>query len=773
MLMKHYLPSVDIETTETPAPAQDLQPWGETRVVGQRLSRVDAYERVSGSAVYTLDLALPDMLHAAIVRCPHAHARVTRVDTSRAETMPGVRAVITASTPGVALPWYFGDRGATSRLFDDHCRYAGEEVAAVAAETPHQAWDAARAIHVEYEVLPFVVDMEEALNPEAPAIHQDGNLAVSEAYERGDIEAGFAEADVVLEETYRTPCEIHATMETFVSIARWDGDRLTVWDSTQGVFDRQQDLARYFRLPLSSIRVICHYVGGGFGSKLSTGKYTVMAALLARRTARPVKLALTREESFLSEGNRPANLIKLKAGVKRDGTLTALDGVFLGNVGAYPAGAVSPYLVQNLYLCPNVRTQRTDVHTNAGRARAMRAPGEPPCAWALEQMMDALAEEIGMDPVEFRLKNFVSFLQTPGYAPYTRAGLPFTSNGLRECLTEGARTFGWAAARQRARGDGHLRRGVGVAAAMWRYMGNPRSTVIVKLFADGSVNLNMGASDIGTGTKTIMAMVVAEELGVPIERIQIEHADSGTTQFAPNSGGSQTVVANAPAVRAAAFEVKRQIIESAARQLDRPADDLVLEDGRIFPADEPEQGITLGEVRGIRQQQVIVGVGRRHPHPEGKIPLPFAAQFAEVEVNTLTGEVRVLRLVAAHDSGRVMNRLTYENQVFGGMTMGIGFGLTEGRVLDRQTGKMVNANWHDYKIPTAKDVPLDQTCVPIDPNDTECNTTGAKGLGEPATIPTAAAIANAVYNATGVRVTNAPITPEQMLQLLAESRGGE
>jgi xanthine dehydrogenase YagR molybdenum-binding subunit len=283
----------------------------------------------------------------------------------------------------------------------------------------------------------------------------------------------------------------------------------------------------------------------------------------------------------------------------------------------------------------------------------------------------------------------------------------------------------------------------------------------------------MGASDIGTGTKTVMAMVVAEELGVPLERIRIEHADTATTQFAPASGGSQTVVANAPAVRAAAADVKRQLLQIAAEELQCAAEDLVLKDGKVARADGSGEAKPPSELRGLQLRQVLVGVGRRHPHPEGKIALPFAAQFAEVEVNTRTGEVRVVRLVAAHDSGRVMSRKTYDNQVFGGMTMGIGFGLTERRVLDPQTGKVANANWHDYKIPTAKDVPLEQTCVPIDPHDTECNTTGAKGLGEPATIPTAAAIANAVHHATGIRVTDAPITPMEMLRLLAAQRGGE
>jgi xanthine dehydrogenase YagR molybdenum-binding subunit len=764
--MKYYVDGEEHPATEMQGAAQ-LPPWGETRVIGKPLSRVDAYERVSGSAVYTLDLALPDMLHAAIVRCPHAHARVTRVDTSHAERMPGVRAVLTAATPGAAIPWYYGASGPTSQLFDAHCRYAGDEVAAVAAETPHQAWDAARAVRVEYEILPFVVDADAALQPGAPPVHEGGNLlGAPRTSERGNVQAGFAEAEVVVEETYRTSCELHTPMETFVSVARWDGNRLTVWDSTQGVFDARASLARTLDLPLSAVRVICHYMGGGFGSKLEVGKYTIIAALLARMTARPVKAALSREESFLSEGNRPANTITLRAGARRDGTLTALDGTFSGPVGAYPSGATSPMQVLALYRCPNARVVTSDVYINAGRGRAFRAPGFPQTSWALEQILDALAGKLGMDPVELRLKNLTTVLQT-------RGDMPFTSMGLGECLAQGAEAFGWRAARERPRDPGPVVRGVGVAAGMWGWQGDPRSTVIVKLHADFSVNLNMGASDIGTGTKTVMAMVVAEELGVPLERIQIEHADTATTQFAPGSGGSQTVVANAPAVRAAAADVKRQILEIAAEEMQCTAADLVLADGKVARADGSGEARPLTGLRGLQQRQVLVGVGRRHPHPEGKMPLPFAAQFAEVEVNTRTGEVRVVRLVAAHDSGRVMSRKTYDNQVFGGMAMGIGFGLTEQRVLDPQTGRVANANWHDYKIPTAKDVPMEQTCVPIDPHDTECNTTGAKGLGEPATIPTAAAIANAVHHATGVRVTQAPITPMQMLELLAAQRGGE
>lgn len=744
-----------------------LPPWGETKVVGREHPRVDAYERVSGTAVYALDLALPGMLHAAILRCPHAHARVRKVDLSKAERMPGVRAAIWGGSPGADLPWHVDEeRGtAASRLFDPHCRHEGEEVAAVAADTLLQARDALRAIAVEYEELPFVLEADQALAPGAPQLHEGGNrVGETMVRERGDVARGFAEADVVLEETYRTSCELHTPMETHGSVASWDGDRLTVWDSTQGVFDRQSELARILGLPMANVRVVGRYMGGGFGSKLYTGKYTVIAALLARRTGRPVKLFLSREETFLCVGNRPANTIWLKAGARKDGTLTAFHLKNTGVVGAYPAWAGVSYQVRDLYTCPNVKVEETSVMVNAGQERAMRAPGFPQCSWALEQMMDALAGKLGLDPVELRLRNVPAVSQAQG-------GQPYTNTGLARCLREGAEAFGWKEARARAVRSGRLRRGVGMAGAMWGYAGEPNATATVKLFADGSASLVTGASDIGTGTKTVLAMVVAEELGLPVERVGIEHADTLTTPYAPGSGGSQTTLVNAPAVRAAAAEVRRQLLELAAAELKRPVDELSLQDGKLVPRGAPEAAVATSALKALQERQNLLGVGRRHPHPEGKVPLPFAAQFAEVEVDTITGAVRVLRLLGAHDSGRVMSPLTYRNQVFGGMVMGLGFGLTERRVLDRQTGRMVNANWHDYKIPTALDVPAEPACLPIDPHDVECNTAGAKGLGEPATIPTAAAVANAVHDATGVRVTQAPITPVQLVRLLREQKG--
>jgi xanthine dehydrogenase YagR molybdenum-binding subunit len=312
-----------------------------------------------------------------------------------------------------------------------------------------------------------------------------------------------------------------------------------------------------------------------------------------------------------------------------------------------------------------------------------------------------------------------------------------------------------------------------MAGCLWiAGSGQPPSTIILKLFSDGSANLNMGASDIGTGTKTIMAMVLSEELGLKTDRIQIENADTGTTQYATPSGGSKTVPTEGPAVRAAAIHVKQQLLKFAAEDLKTTAADLSIQDGEIISGSDRSKRIKITAVPGLKKRGVIVGVGYRGPNPKGKVVNPFGAQFCEVEVNTKTGEVQILRFVAAHDSGRVMNRLTYDNQIIGGITMGIGFAMTEARVLDRnETGKLCNKNWHDYKLPTALDVPADIVSIPIELDDPEANSTGAKGHGEPVTIPTAAAIANAVYNATGIRVTDTLINPVQMSRLLAESKG--
>lgn len=758
---------------DTPSPGEAPKPWRETHVLGKPLARVDAYERVSGSAVFPSDQLRPNTLYAAILRCPHAHAVVKKVDTRAAEQRLGVRSVLSGASPEADLDWPYG-KNLTVKLFDRHCRFEGEAVAAVAADTPYQAFEALSDIRVEYEVRPPVSDERDALSAQSVPVHQGGNrVGKDEVYQRGNVDKGFAEADVVLQESYRTETQIHTPTEPHGCVAQWDGDGLTIWESTQGVYAVQSAVAKVLGMPLSRLRVVGHYMGGGFGGKLQAGKYTVIAALLAKVTGRPVKLSLTREETLLAVGNRPPCNMTLKAGVKQDGRLVALDYTCLATGGAYAAGGtlLVDWLVRDLYTCPNVQCRTTDVYIHAGPARPFRAPGHPQCAWALEQMLDALAAAIDMDPVELRLKNLPTHSQA-------RANNPaYTTTGLQACLEQGAERFGWKQAlKGQTRSDetNHLRRGVGMAACLWVVGGGwPPATVIVKLFADGSVNLNMGASDIGTGTKSIMAMVVSEELGANPKLIQIEHADTATTQFASSSGGSKTVPTEAPAVRAAAIEVKRQLLKMASVELGVSASRLGIRDGHLVSMDDANRKVAIGQLAALKRRGVIVGVGHRHPNPENKVINPFGAQFCEVEVNTLTGEVRILRFLAAHDSGRVMNRLTYDSQVYGGMTMGIGLATTESRILDRgQTGKMVNCNWHTYKIPTAADVPADMTSVAIELPDFEANTTGAKGLGEPVTIPTAAAVANAVFNATGVRITGTPINPISLCSKLSRVRDG-
>jgi CO/xanthine dehydrogenase Mo-binding subunit len=765
-----YYPAEQI-VPETPDPGSTPKPWGKTTMVGKRQPRVEGYELVSGRAVYPSDISLPGMLSGAILRSPYPNAVVTRIETRAAEQMPGVRAILTGSNPEADLWWTYSN-DVKSKLFDSRCRFEGEAIAAVAAETSYQAWDAMQAIKVEFDVLPALVDELKSLQTGAPLVHEGGNrVRPPDRYNRGDVDRGFAEADVVLEQSYRTECEIHTPLERHGCVAQWNRDRLTLWVSTQGVYRIQTQLSTILGLPLSKVRVIGQYMGGGFGSKLAADKENVIAALLAKKTGRPVKLFLTREETYIAAGNRPPENMRLKAGIKKDGTVTALDFSCVGSSGAYPAGGTGgvDWQIKDLYLCPNVRTELTDVYINACPARPFRAPGHPQGAWALEQMMDALAEALRMDPVEFRLRNIPTFSQAREGNP------PYTSTGFNQCLAEGARSFGWQEAKSRAEASGkdrNWRRGVGMAGGMWVVGGGGGpATIILKLFSDGSVCLNMGASDIGTGTRTVMAMVVSEELGVRPDVIEIENADTGTTQYATPSGGSKTIPTESPAVRAAAINLKQQLLRMAAQDLKEKTSSLVLLGGTIQSLNDPLKKIKITDVTGLKRHGVIVGIGYRDPNPANRAINPFAAQFCEVEVNIKTGEVRILRFLSANDSGRVMNGLTYESQVIGGITMGIGLAMTEVRILDRnQTGRNLTGNWHDYKIPTASDVPADMKSVQIDLPDNEANIAGAKGLGEPVTIPTAAAIANAIYHATGLRMTSTPISPALLRRTLAAKK---
>ncbi|GAB7082272.1 xanthine dehydrogenase family protein molybdopterin-binding subunit [Megalodesulfovibrio paquesii] len=757
-------------------PGEPPHPWERTTLIGQRIPRVDAYERVCGAAIYPSDVHLPGMLHAAILHCPHAHAIVRGLDVTAARAMPGVHDIITARTPEAALRWPYAE-GHSLPLFDPHLRFEGEEVAAVAAETPWQAWDAVRAIAVEFDERPVAVEERLALTEKAPNVHPGGNLARPiQQYSRGDLTKGRAEAAAILTGSFRTASQLHIPLERHGCVAQWDGDGLTIWESTQGVFPAQERIAAVLGLPLNKVRVRGEYVGGGFGSKLETSKYAVIAAILARRTGRPVKLFLSREQTMLAMGLRPAAIMEMELAAKADGTLAAINLTVLASGGAYGAGGSSlvDWPARDLYACPNVRTEMTDVFLHSQPSRPFRAPGYPQGAWALEQMMDQLAETLAMDPVALRLKNIPTVSQAREGAP------PYTSTGLKACLEEGATAFNWQESRQRTAAQPAnftTRRGVGMAACTWLVGGGfPPSTVLLKMLADGSLILNMGASDIGCGSKTIMAMVAAEEMGVTLDRIHIEHADTAATQYATASGGSKTVPTEAPAVREAAQELKRVLLGWAAEELNLKPDALRY-DGAVIvthkQADKKEKRIAVTELARLKQQRVAIGQGHKRPNPKGRAICPFGAQFCEVEVDTLTGEIRIIRFLACHESGRVMNRLTYDCQVHGGVTMGTGFALTEGRILDAATGKLCNRNLHDYKLPTMLDIAADTVSLPLDLPDGAANSAGAKGLGEPVVVPTAPAIANAIADALRpwqVRLSVTPITPASVLHALAAAK---
>jgi CO/xanthine dehydrogenase Mo-binding subunit len=743
-------------------PAKEVEAWKPDKkleILGTYVSRVDGYDKVSGTAQYTFDVTLPNMAFARTLRCPHPHARIKSIDTSKALKLPGILAIIThKNTP--AIPWYSN----TSYLFDPHLRYLGDEVACVAAESEEIAAGALELINVEYEILPFVTDAKKAMEPNAPKLYETGNIQDGKpfVYKRGDAGKGFEEADAVVEDTFTTQVAVHNTTEAHCSAANWDGDRLTVWDSTQAVFRVRDALVQSLNIPASKVRVIKKYMGGGFGSKLAAGKYTVMAALLAREIGRPVKIALDRKEMNLAVGNRPDSVQKLKAGAKKDGTLTALSHHSYGTVGSHPSGAGCSWPLRTIYQCDNVDVEEYSVYTNAGPARPMRAPGHVQGTFALESFIDEVAEKIGMDPLEFRLKNYAEKDQV--------FNIPYTSKRLREAYQKGAEAIGWHRRSQPAgSGTGPVKRGIGMATQIWWGGGGPPAYAAMRLNRDGSAHVMAGTQDMGTGTYTYMAQVAAEVLEIPIEKIAVTLGDTGLCPYCPSSGGSVTAASVSPAVHHAAEQIKAKLISGAAVLLQLPEDQLLYQKGIVSDSKDPSKKMAITDILGKMPEEELIAVGARNENPQGYMINTFGAQFAEVEVDTETGKVKVIKVVAANDIGRVLNRKTAENQFHGGIMQGIGFALMEQRMIDQATGKVLTTNMHDYKMSTIMDMPGIEAYVVSDA-DPLISSVGAKGLGEPAHIPTAGAIANAVYNAIGVRIKSLPITPDKVLTALQQAR---
>jgi xanthine dehydrogenase YagR molybdenum-binding subunit len=715
--------------------ALDQWPAGPLEVVGRPAQRVDGLERVRGEATYTADLQLPGTLHTAVLRSPHAYARVKRIELAPALEAPGVRAAIGP-----------GDLG----VFPDECGYEGAAVAAVCAETRAQADAAMRLIHVEWEVLEPLLDPDEAV--------ARGEILSTRERERGDVERGLAEADVVVEATYRTQTVLHNSLETHGTVCRWVGDTLEVYTSTQDIWGVRREVARARGLAPDRVRVVCEYMGGGFGSKAESGDYTLIAAELATRTGRPVRCTMTRREENVAAGNRNATVQRLVAGARSDGTLTALSGDYVNAVGWHGWNAFTEGPMQMLYACPNVKTVTSGAKLNTPPMAPFRAPGFVEGTFGLECLLDELAARLELDPLELRRRNYADTV--PG------TDKPYSGKNLEECYRRAERP--WERRHEvRARSTDAVKRGVGMASQIWYGGGGPPSYAWVRLGADGRASVITSLQDVGSGTKTALAQIAAEELGLPLERVTVVAGDSARGPYATLSGGSSTTPSMGPATRAAAADAKRQLLELAAQRYDRDATHLDVTGGMVV--DPGGESRPVGDVLGLLGNGQILGSGARGPNPAGYEVLTFGIHVAEVAVDVETGEVTVERITAIHDVGRVINPLGATSQVEGGIIQGIGHTLSEERLLDPATGTILTRSLDAYRLPTIADVPEIVTEF-VDMPDPQLTNLGAKGLGEPPIVPVAAAIANAIRDATGADVRSLPITREEMLRALREAR---
>jgi xanthine dehydrogenase YagR molybdenum-binding subunit len=700
-------------------------------VLGTHINRLDGPDKVTGRAKYTFDINRPGMLYARMVRSPHPHARVVSVDLSAATRMPGVRSAL--------LTRDFSDSQNNRVMFQ------GDEVAAVAADTEEHAIDAARSIRVEYDVLPHVTVVEKALDGTAPAVFTGGNVRDGRPAQAGDLTAGFGAAAKVVEGTYSTQVITHNCMESHGTVCEWNGDRLMVWISTQGISAARENFASALGIPQANVRVICQYMGGGFGSKaMSVGAEGLMCAKLAKAANAPVKLMLDRKEEHLATGNRPSAASRIKAGVSADGIITALDAQSWGTGGA---GATADFPLPYIYQIANRRRSHKNVFTNTGQQRPMRAPGHPQGSFNTEIIMDEMADQVNMDPVAFRIKNL------PPEAP----------NAMwRSYLQEGAAEFGWN--KRHATGDktpGPIKTGMGVSINTWGGGGRGPSAAHCEIASDGGVVMRLGTQDLGTGTRTLVAVITADALGLSPSQVRPEIGDTlyGVSAL---SGGSTTAASISPGIRVAAIKALDALKEKVAPALGVDAASLVAAGGRIQVENDPSKGMTWADACKQIGPQPIAADGEWRAGMSSTTT--SGVQFAEVTVDIETGIVKVTRVLVLQDCGLVVSRLTAESQCYGGVVGSLNFALFEDRILDRNTGQMVNPNMEWYLLAGMSDIPRIDVRIKDQPER------GVIGLGEPPTVSTAAAIALAVRNATGVTMRSLPLTPARILGAMRQGK---
>ncbi|MBW3595994.1 MAG: xanthine dehydrogenase family protein molybdopterin-binding subunit [Planctomycetes bacterium] len=751
------------EATDTP----------EYKVIGTRPVRHDGADKVTGRAIYGADVHLTGMAHSRILRSPHPHARIKSIDTSEAEKIPGVLAVLTAADfPELEDKIAHLGEGSVNLAFlaancvaKDKALYRGHAVAAVAAVSPHAADEAVKRIKVEYEPLPATTWVLDAMKDDAPLLHENlrtdemgekgdkpSNVASHLHFETGDVEKGFAEADVVIEREFRTASVHQGYIEPHVATALWNEDgRLKIWTSTQGSFTCRQQTAELLQMPISHVTVVPCEIGGGFGGKIAVYLEPV-AALLSRKCGRPVKIIMQRNEVFEGTGPTPGSFVRVKLGAKKDGRLTAGQAWLAYDAGAYPGGMIGPgcMCVFSCYELPHALVDGYDVCLNKPKTQAYRAPGATQAAFACESVVDELADALGIDPFDFRLKNAAK--------EGTRRvdGPIYPRIGLIETLEAARNSEHWKSPLE---GEN---RGRGMAAGFWFNVGL-KSSVSAHVNPDGTVKLLEGSTDIG-GTRASVAMQLAETLGIAAEDVHPIVADTDSVGYTDVTGGSRVTFATGMAAYEAGLDIRRQMAERAALLWECDANDVTIE-GDDYSANG--NSMTFREIAANLHETGGAVVGRATVAPEGSTN-GFGCHIVDVEVDPETGKVTILRYTAAQDAGKAIHPSYVEGQMQGGAVQGIGWALNEEYFFDNQ-GAMRNASFLDYRMPTCLDVPMIDTIIVEVPNP--AHPYGVRGVGETPIVPPPAALANAIYNATGVRMRELPMSPPRLWKAMAEKAG--
>ncbi len=752
------------------------------KVIGTRPIRHDGVDKVTGRAIYGADIQLTGLLFGAIKRSPHPHARIKNIDTSRAEAHPGVRAVVTAQDlPQIADK--IADLGeAIVNLRDSSNNvlaygkvlYKGHAVAGVAAVNLHVAQEAVELIDVEYEPLPHVTGVLEAMKDDAPILHEDmkttsmgeetdkvSNIANHFQHKMGEPDDGFAEADVVIEREFTTQTVHQGYIESHNATALWNEEgQLTVWTSTQGAFAVRDQLSEILQMPVSKVKIVPLEIGGGFGGKISVYLDPV-AALLSKKTGHPVKMTMNRDEVFEGTGPTPGSYLKVKMGATSDGRLTAATTYMAYEAGAYPGSPVGAGAgcIFSPYDIPNVQIDGYDVCVNKPKTNAYRAPGATNAAFAAETVVDEICEKIGADPLEFRVKNAAKEGTRRADGPvHPRIGCIETTEAALNC--EHYRSSLEKTANGKIRGRG-------VASGFWFNFNGGRSAISVSINPDGTINMLEGSTDIG-GSRASIAMQLAETIGLEATDIKPYVVDTDSIGYTDVTGGSRTTFGTGYAAHATGQALIREIKERASKLWDVPADAIDFADGVFSYRDDAEKRGSFKELASQAGETGGPVVAQVSTQPDGSGGGAFATHIVDVEVDGETGKVDILRYTAVQDAGTAIHPSYVEGQMQGGVVQGIGWGLNEEYIYN-DAGSMTNASFLDYRMPTTLDLPMIETIIVEVPN--ESHPYGVRGVGEVPIVPPPAALANAIYNATGVRLRDLPMSPPRVQQALAENGG--